>query len=175
MKRINIIGPSGAGKSYLARDLAKILDLPIIHMDRIAHTKKYDPLLNKPAFLKKIKDACNKDQWIIEGVYKSTLHYRVPRADTTILLDYSRYLYTYRIIKRRIQYRNKHREEMPEDWKEKLDPSFLRYVLMFHKEEMPSIKEELARYPDVNLIVIKNPRQLKRFVEKLKREAILHD
>ena len=165
MKRINIIGPSGAGKTYLARELSKIYSLPIIHIDAIGLSAKYGVFKDKPAFLKKVKKELESDKWIVEGVFKSTLGYRIPRAELTIYLDYPRRIYYYRVLKRRWQYRSKQREEMPDSWKEKIDRNFFKYVWSFHKNQTPFIKEELAKHPGANIVTIKNPKQLKLFLK----------
>jgi adenylate kinase family enzyme len=166
VNRINIIGPPGSGKTTLARELASIYNLPIINMDKIAHTKKYNPLHDKPAFMTKIKTECKKDKWIMEGVYKSTLEYRMPRADMTIYLDFPKTIYVYRVLKRRVQYRNKVRPEMPSDWKERIEPAFFKYVLSFHKLQKPSYDEELSRH-DGRVITFKKPSDVKKFTAQL--------
>jgi adenylate kinase family enzyme len=35
VRQVAILGPPGAGKSWLARELAEILDLPVVHLDRL--------------------------------------------------------------------------------------------------------------------------------------------
>ncbi len=43
LKRIAIIGCGGAGKSTLARELGKILDLPVVHLDRVYWKPGWEP------------------------------------------------------------------------------------------------------------------------------------
>ncbi len=35
MKRVMVVGPSGVGKSTLARGLGKVLNLPVVHLDKL--------------------------------------------------------------------------------------------------------------------------------------------
>ena len=35
MKKIIVIGPGGSGKSYFSKELSKILDIPVYHLDNI--------------------------------------------------------------------------------------------------------------------------------------------
>ncbi|MFZ1324383.1 MAG: AAA family ATPase [Candidatus Saccharimonadales bacterium] len=167
-KRINIIGPPGSGKTTLARKLAKAYELPIIHMDKIAFSETYYFLEDRPGFIKKIKQEAKAEKWIMEGVYKFTLDFRVPMADLTIYLDLPPSVYVYRIFKRRVQYRNKIREEMPESWNERIDPGFLKYVLNFSREQSPVIRAELSKYPKDKIVTLRSSRVVKHFLSSLK-------
>lgn len=169
MNRINIIGPPGSGKSTLARKLAAIYELPIVHMDSIGLSKKYDAMTKKPEFQAKIKKETEKDMWIIEGVYKKTLVNRVPRAELTIFLDYARHLYLFRIFKRRIQYHNKHRPEMNDDWKERLNWPFFKYVWTFDKQQNGPIKDILFEYKTSEIKIFNKPKELEKFLSELSK------
>jgi adenylate kinase family enzyme len=171
MNRINIVGPPGAGKTYLAREMARIYDLPIVHMDYIAHTDLYNPMKDKPAFIHKISKEISKKKWIMEGVYKSTLVDRIPNADLTIYLDFPRHTYIYRVFKRRFQHRNKKRTEMPDYWVEKIDWGFFKYVWRFHKTQRPLINEIIREFSDKNIATIKSKKELKVFLLDLEIDS----
>jgi len=167
MNKINIIGPPGSGKTTLARKLADIYDLPIVHMDFVGLGQKYNAADNKPAFQRKMKKEAQKNKWIIEGVYKKTLPFRIPAADLTLLLDYPRHIYIYRILKRRIQYHNKQRPGMSSDWKERIDWSFLRFTWSFSRAQMPKIKEILDDFPNSKILNFTNPKELQKYLDTL--------
>lgn len=83
-KRILIQGSSGGGKSTLAKELSKILNLPIIHLDQ----EYWQPGWKKPnsdEWHAKQLEFINRENWIIEGaVYKKALPLRVQAADIII-------------------------------------------------------------------------------------------
>ena len=86
MKRIALLGPAGAGKSWIGRQLAGLLGVPVIHLDR---------LYWKPGWVRPSDDEWRERQrallagegWIIDGNYNETLLLRVERAETVIFLD----------------------------------------------------------------------------------------
>lgn len=166
IKRVNIIGPPGSGKTALARILSKKYGLPIVHMDGIAHQKKFNPLYDKSAFMEKIKKECMKNEWVMEGTYKSTLVFRMPRADVTIYLDLPRAVYMRRVLRRRWEYRNKSREEMPQGWKEKLDWDFMKYLWRFHVEQKGPI-ERLLDKTKGEYITLRSPKEVDEYVNNI--------
>ena len=168
MNRINIIGPPGSGKTTLSRKLSQLNSLPIIHMDNWGVEGKYNALNNKPLFTKKIAQECEKEKWIMEGVYKSTLVNRMPRAELTIFLDFPRRICIYRILKRRIAYHNKQREEMSANWKERINWVFFFFSWNFNKKERPKIKSELEKYPNQKIITLKSPKEVKNYLKSHK-------
>ena len=167
MKRINIIGAPGSGKTTLSLKLSDIYGLPVVHMDAIGFNDKYDSMNKKPEFQAKIDRESKKDKWIMEGVYKATLASRVPRSDLTIFLDYPRRIYVYRVFKRRIQYHNKQRPEMNDDWKEHINWPFLKYVWSFQKKQNHAIKNILADYKNQDIKTFKKPRELDEYLNSL--------
>ncbi|HEU4838612.1 MAG TPA: hypothetical protein VFS88_04285 [Micavibrio sp.] len=87
-KRICIIGPSNSGKSTLAQELGRLLDLPVFHLDRLAH-KPYSNWERVPddEFVRLHDDIAVQDDWIIDGNYSVAMPQRFARADTVIWLD----------------------------------------------------------------------------------------
>src|SRR6266480_7745612 len=44
VERVTIVGCGGSGKSYVARELGRLLDLPVIHMDAVYFDDQWNPL-----------------------------------------------------------------------------------------------------------------------------------
>ena len=131
-KRILLIGCPGSGKSTLAKRIGKLTNKPVVHLDTIywlPHWKRR----TQEEFDKLLKIELEKDEWIIDGNYNRTLDLRVSYCDLIIYLDMPRRVCLYSVIKRRIQYRNKTREDMQKDCNEVIDYSFISYVYKFNK------------------------------------------
>ena len=154
MKRVTIVGCPGAGKSTFARELATKTNLPLHHLDFYYHQKDHDYENNKQAWLDKMAEITSNKSWIIEGNYGSSYGYRIPKSDTLIFMDIPSWLSTWSVIKRRVQYRNKKRNEMPDEWKEKIDPVFFKYVVLFRIKSRKDVIKGIEKYKHENLEVI---------------------
>ncbi|QHS21755.1 DNA topology modulation protein [Virgibacillus sp. MSP4-1] len=169
MKRIAIIGSSGSGKSTLARSIGKILHIEVYHLDQ---------LFWKPGWVlatleeqKRIQhEITSQEHWIIDGTYSSTMDIRLKHADTIIFLDLPRLLCVYRVVKRRIHYRNRTRPDMGEDCEEKLDWEFLSYVWNFPKTNKPKIENYLLhRRANQEVIVLSSLKEIRIFLDKIRK------
>ena len=98
MKRILIIGSGGAGKTTLARQLGKLLDLPVVHLDALYWQPGWTET-PKQVWNDKIQDLLLQDSWVMDGNYGGTLDQRIVAADTIIFLDISRLTCLFRVIK----------------------------------------------------------------------------
>lgn len=171
MKRMMIIGCGGSGKSTLARQLGQILQLPVRHLDYYywkpgwvpTPAEEWDPFQEK---------LVQEEQWIIDGNYNRTLDIRMRRADVIILLDYSRWLTVYRVIKRRIMYHGKTRPDLNEQCPESLDLEFVKWAWNFKKTRIPGILEKFKTYPDKKIIILKAPKEAKQLLEQAQAKGM---
>ncbi|KAA1036899.1 DNA topology modulation protein [Macrococcus equipercicus] len=167
MERIMIIGPGGAGKSTLARTLGHKLHMPVIHLD--AHMWKPNWQLTTRAEQRDIQEVLlDRERWIIDGNYSSTIDVRINKADTIIFLDINRRITIYQAIKRYLTHRNQVRPDMAEGCVEKIDLEFLSWIWNFPRDKRPGImKMLLSVEPYKNVIILKTPQQIERFVQRL--------
>ena len=164
MQRIAIIGCGGSGKSTLARKLGKILDLPVIHLDRIYWQPNWTPLDNATFDAKQREDVAH-DRWIIDGNYSRTWPIRFARADTIIYLDLPTHVCLWRVVKRWFIGQFKKREDMASGCVETLDLEFLDWVANFRTEKKPGMLRRLKGYEDTKrVIVIENDAAIHEFV-----------
>jgi len=165
-KRILIIGCCGAGKSTLSFKLAKILNLPIYHLDKI-YWKTGWIKSRKDEYIPKVKEIVKKDKWIIDGNLKSTFDIRMLRADLILFFDFPTRVCLFRIIKRR--FLAKHRQDMAEGCNERLNWGFLKYVWNFKKEINPIIWEVKEKYAQkAEFVCFKNDKEVNNWLEKFK-------
>lgn len=162
-KRILIIGSSGAGKSTLSKELSKKWDLPLIHLDTLFWNTGWVPT-PKPEFRKKIQVELEKDKWIIDGNFDSTLELRASYADLIIFLDFSRLLCTYRVLKRAWIHRGNTRPDMAPGCKEKIDVEFAKWVWRFPKDVRPHTLNVIRNVKDIDICVLRKPKEVEGFL-----------
>ena len=166
MERIIIIGCGGAGKSTLARKLGEVLDLPVVHLDK---------LFWKPGWVETSREEFDallamelaKDKWIMDGNFNRTMPERIKRCDTIIYLDFSRLACLMGVLKRVITTYGKVRPDMGEGCPERIDLEFLKWVWNFNKNKRESYYKMLNEAENVETIVLKNRRAVKFFLKSL--------
>ncbi len=165
MQRIIIIGSCGAGKSTLAIKLAQKLNLPLVHLDKLRFIGNW---IERPReeFDKLLLAELEKPNWIIDGNYNRTIPLRMQYCDTVIFLDFPRLVCMWGVIKRVIKYHGKTRPDMGGECRERFDPEFMKYVWDFRKKHRKRYLEMLANATDKKVIILKNRRQVKKFLEE---------
>ena len=166
MKRVIVIGCGGAGKSTFSRNLSDKLDIPVYHLDKLFWNRGW---ISTPQdeFDNKIQELANRDKWIIDGNYIRTFDMRAERADTIIFINMPTYVCFYRVIKRRVMYKDKSRPDMAEGCPEGIDFEFFKWVLTYNKKIRPRILEKLKKYNDKTVIILNSEKEVKDFIEKL--------
>lgn len=142
MKRILVLGCAGSGKTTFAKQLSEKLDLPIIHLDRHYHQPNWtepDP----DQWRETVRSLTEKPQWIMDGNFSGTFDIRLPRADTIIVLDYTRRVCMTGVLKRTLQKHGQVRSEMAPECPERFDWDFLKFVWNFPKRDRRKIYNAL--------------------------------
>lgn len=162
-KRISVIGGSGSGKSTLTNILSKELDIPAIHLDAINYNANWIEIdKNERDTIISLK--ADEEKWIIDGNYNKTLKERLDRADLIIWLDYSTFAHLRGVFKRIVRNYNKEKPEIP-GCKERLNFTFLKYVLTYNKKKRPKIIELLKDIPDDKLLIFKKQKDLNKWLK----------
>ncbi len=149
MKKIIVIGCPGSGKSTFSKKLNTITGIPLYHLDMI-YWNEDRTKVPREVFLKEMDSIIDKDRWIIDGNYGSTMEKRMAACDTVIFLDYPTEVCISGIMKRR----GKTRSDMP--WIEtsdEVDAEFLSWVNDYNIESRPVVMELLKKYNDKEIII----------------------
>lgn len=171
-KRILVLGSSGSGKTYLARQLGKILNIEPIHLD--AHFIKPGwTATPQDEWRKTLSSLIQKEYWIMDGTYERTLDLRLPAADTVIVIESSRLICLWRVVKRKLTVDDAHRPDAPPG--QRLDWPFLRSIWLYPTVSRPAVYKAIQEYgQDKRLIILKGSKgigQLLKYTQVHIRET----
>ena len=162
MKKVIIIGCCGSGKSTFARKLHACTGIPLFHLDQLNwNTDK--TTVEKEVFLKRVQNVIQKDSWIIDGNYGSSIEMRMQACDTVFFLDYPVDVCIQGIHERV----GKVRTDIP--WVEdEVDEGLIEFVRNYEKEDRPEILELLSKYKEKDIHIFRNRKDVKIYLESLK-------
>ena len=85
-KKVLVIGNNGSGKSYFSTKLSEITGLPLVHLDKLYWRENWEhPTRDEWAKIQ--ENLLKQDEFIIDGMYISTLEMRFSQAEAIIFLD----------------------------------------------------------------------------------------
>jgi adenylate kinase family enzyme len=170
LKRILIIGSGGAGKSTFAKALGAILELPVIHLDQ-AYWKPGWEKPSREEWSQTVDALIAQHAWIMDGNFGGTLPQRMKRADAIILLDIPRWICLWRVAKRIVKYRGRHRPDMPPGCQERFDLEFIRWIWKYPTKSKPARLALLsASGPDQRVVILRSSGDIRRFLDETQRE-----
>jgi|SRR5690625_353828 len=171
VKRIMVMGVSaGVGKSTFARELGKILEIDVYHLDRLYWKPNWiEASLDE--FTTSQQRVVKHDRWIIEGNYNRTYDIRAQRADTIIYLELPLLVCLYRVFKRWIIHIGKTRPDMGEDCKEKLDYQFLKYIFTTYRRRKKQMRDRfqelIENNSEIKVVILNSKTQIQAYLEAL--------
>lgn len=169
MKRVIIIGNGGSGKSTFSKKLNKHLNLELIHLDNLFWKPNWEQT-PKLEWREIVKEIIQKDNWIIEGNFNSTLELRIERADTIIFFDIPRFICLWNTTKRVIKgkYFKVERDDITKGCNEKFDLLFYKWIWNYNKSVRPRYLNLLdSLKSEKRVIIFNNYRAVNRFLEQL--------
>ena len=163
MKKIIVIGCPGSGKSTLSKDLHSKTGIPLYHLDMM-YWNADKTIVEKSVFLERLSAAIEKDEWIIDGNYSSTMEFRMQKCDTVIFLDYPLDICLDGIKERR----GKPRSDMP--WVEKPDQDgeeFIEFIKNYNLQSRPEVMKLLNKYSYKNILIFKSRNEANIFLSQI--------
>ena len=158
MKKVIVIGCPGSGKSTVSRALHNKTGIPLYHLDMMYWNADKTTVENS-VFLERLSTVLEKDEWIIDGNYGSTMELRMVACDTVVFLDYPLDVCLDGIKERR----GKPRSDMP--WIEtEEDEEFIEFIKSYNEQQKPKVLELLEKYSDKNIVVFKSREQADAFL-----------
>jgi len=168
IKKVLVIGPGGAGKSTFARRLGELLEIPVKHLDSYYWRAGWQQP-EKSDWLHTVAELASGDAWIMDGNFGDTLDLRIEHCDTVIFLDMSRVVCLWRVLKRRILYRNRSRPDMAEGCNEKLDWEFVQWIWNYSSRSRPKVVRLLKEHSGSKQIVwLRSDAEVEKFLCRLR-------
>lgn len=165
MHRVIVIGCCGSGKSVFSRALSDATGLPLCHLD-LLYWSADGQTVPKAVFREKLRQELDKESWIIDGNYRSTMELRMQACDTVFFLDYPLEVCIEGIKSRS----GKPRSDMPCITPEVEDADFMGAVKRYNTQNRPEVLELLDRYSDKNIIIFKNRNEANEFLSSVTKE-----
>lgn len=160
MKRVLVIGCPGSGKSTFAKALHKTTGLSLFHLD-LMYWNADKTAVEKSVFLDRLSKTLQRDEWIIDGNYHSTMELRIAACDTVIFLDYPLEVCLDGIRARK----GKPRSDMPwiEDGED--DAEFIEFIKNYNVQSRPQVLKLLSRYSHKDVYIFSDRTQAEVFLK----------
>lgn len=159
MKKIVVIGCPGSGKSTFSRELHCITGIPLYHLDMMFWNSD-KTTVERNIFMERLNSVLQKDEWIIDGNYASSMEQRIVACDMIVFLDYPLATCLEGISQRR----GKARADIP--WIEtEDDEEFIEFIKKFNEEQRPLIINLLEKYKNKNILVFSNRKQANAYLK----------
>jgi adenylate kinase family enzyme len=175
MRRIAILGPPGAGKSWLGRQLADLLGLPVIHLDRLYWKPGWVAPPASEWQATQLREL-ERDSWIADGIQEGRIDANLwlDAADTIVFMDVSPLTSIRRVTKRRLD--SVDGPEMPADCKPapfyRAFPRFLQFLGIYRRVIRPQVLADLARREQrQEVAILRNEEDVQRFLASVKTQA----
>jgi adenylate kinase family enzyme len=165
MQRVAVVGSGGAGKSTFSRELGRCCGLPVIHLDRYYWRPRWTPTPTDE-WRRTTTELAAGDRWVIDGNYGGSLDIRLARADTVIILAFSRWRCLVRVLRR--WWANRGRAVQSDGCPECFDWQFLRWVWRYPIDSRPLLDAALAQCASqIRVIEFASPAAARSFLDDL--------
>jgi len=167
--KILVLGYSGAGKSTFAKKLQLHYEIPLLYLDTIHFEANWVERSDENMENDMKRFMSHNESWIIEGNYRKVCKDRYDLADQIFIFKRQRLVCLYGVVKRRIKHHKTPRESIATGCKEKLDLSFLLWVLFTGRTRKRRAYFDLIEKKYSNKVkIFKYKHQIKRYLKDIK-------
>ncbi|MFF1676134.1 topology modulation protein [Streptomyces sp. NPDC058256] len=168
MKKVAIVGCGGSGKSYLARELGKVLDAPVTHLDAAYYDDEWNEL-PKERFATLQRDLVAQPTWVIDGNYNATLQIRLEACDTVVLMDMSTPAALWGILSRQIRHGAGHKGNGVHN---RIHWGVVKYVATYRRKMRPRVMAKIERFASgrADVVLLTSRRRTRRWLQKAAAE-----
>lgn len=162
MQKVIVIGCPGSGKSTFSKALHNATGLPLYHLD-LMYWNAGGTKVPKSIFMERLRQTLEKEAWIIDGNYCSTMELRMRFCDTVFFLDYPLDVCMSGIRARK----GKARTDMPCILPEDDDRKFMEFIRDYQSVSRPKVMELLQKNSHKRIIIFKNRDEAGAFLEQI--------
>ena len=162
-KRVAVIGCPGGGKSTFSRRLRDCVGLPLYHLDAL-YWRADRTTLPREEFYPIQREIIQRESWIIDGNYQSTMEWRIAACDLVVFLDLPT-----EVCLEGVRTRLGHpRSDLP--WVEEgEDEAFTAFITAFETDTRPLILGLLEQYPHKPVLIFRTRAEADEYLKRLTR------
>ena len=145
-----------------------MLNRPIQHLDALFWDPGWRTSRPPAEWRTLLETLVREPRWIMDGTYESTLHLRLPAADSVVIVERSRVLCLWRAFVRAVLLRRRPRPDAPPG--ERFTVAFVRYIWRYARNTRPVMADVLARQgAGKTVIVLRGSADEQRLLRDLSR------
>ena len=165
MEKVVVVGCGGSGKSHVARELGRILDAPVTHLDAAFYDDEWNPL-PPDKFTVVQRELVAQPRWVIDGNYNSTLQVRLDACDTVVLMDVPTVASLYGIVARQIRHGAGHKGNGVHN---RINWNVIKYVATYRRKMRPRVMAKIEQFAAgrADVVLLTSRRRTRRWLQKV--------
>ncbi|MBD1583312.1 hypothetical protein [Pseudoalteromonas sp. S16_S37] len=158
-----MLGSPGAGKSTIAKEIAELSALPLIHLDDLYWGENWCRP-SESVWHEQLSNLVQQEQWLIDGNHLTTLNLRLPRAELVLIVDSTVPRSLYRVYLRALKIKLGFHQYLPKRIREQADKGertkatkdllgLTKKIVKYHYSDHQVLMAQLLHY-DVQTVIV---------------------